>query len=100
MRSAPFASLATLARVFVKAIAVLMSLNFVLLAAGIDPTVSITTLNTWGLAGQQGMPRLLFPDRFIRGQVPVEGMLAAHEIAYKPKASDEFRVIILGDSAQ
>jgi hypothetical protein len=100
MRTAPFTSLAVLGRVFAKAIALLTGLNLVLLAIGIDPTVSLTTLNTWGLAGRQGAPRLLRPGQYVSGQLPLEGLLAAHEIAYRPKAADEFRVIVLGDSAQ
>ncbi len=100
MRSAPFPALTVVIRVFVKAAALFVILNAALLFTGIDPTVAVMRFNTWGVSGQPGTPRLSVPNVYLRGQMPLEALLAAHQIAYTPKASDEFRVIVLGDSAQ
>jgi hypothetical protein len=97
MRSAPFPSLRVMARVFAKAVALLLVANFLCVAAGIDPLASLITLNTWGLVGH-GRPRLYYASDSQNGQLPVEALLAAHAIAYTPKAADEFRVVVLGDS--
>src|SRR5262245_29789100 len=97
MRSSPFPSPVVVVRIFVKAVALLMIGNFAFLALGIDPLARLMTLNTWGLFGH-GRARLFYPSDSQNGQLPVEALLAAHQIAYAPKADDEFRVIILGDS--
>src|SRR5262245_62371706 len=97
MRSAPVPSPVVVGRIFVKAVELLMIGNFACLALGIDPLARLMTLNTWGLVGH-GRARLFYPSDSQNGQLPVEALLAAHQIAYAPKADDEFRVIILGDS--
>ncbi len=100
MRSAPFVSLRVLLRVFAKAAALLLILNVLCLAAGIDPVIAVSKINTWPLFGLAGADRMLFPNPYVRGQLPLEALLAQHELSYKPKAADEFRVIVLGDSGQ
>ncbi len=97
-RTAPFPSLRAMARVFVKAVALLLVANFIFVAIGVDPLARLITINTWGLVGH-GRPRLYYPSDEQNGQLPVEALLAAHALAYTPKAPDEFRVIVLGDSA-
>ncbi len=97
MRSSPFSSPAVIARIFAKAAALLLIGNVAFLALRIDPLARLMTLNTWGLVGR-GRARLFYPSDSQNGQLPVEALLAAHQIAYAPKAADEFRVIILGDS--
>jgi hypothetical protein len=98
MRTAPFPSLRVMARIFIKAVALLLIANFTFVAIGVDPLVRLITVNTWGLVGH-GRPRLYYPSDERNGQLPVEALLAAHTLAYTPKAPDEFRVIVLGDSA-
>ncbi len=100
MRSSPFTSLQATIRIAAKAVVLLLIVNGLLLATGVDPSVQITRLNTWWLAGIPGDWRLIAPNAYVHGQMPLEGQLAAHEISYKPKAPDEFRVVVLGDSAQ
>jgi hypothetical protein len=97
MRSAPFPSLRVLIRVLTKAVLLLVITNVVFLAAGIDPVSRLLTFNTWWLVGH-GRARLVYPSDFANGQLPVEALLAAHEIAYTPKARDEYRVVTLGSS--
>lgn len=100
MRGSPFTSLRVTIRVFAKAVTLALLCNFVLLATGIDPVVALAKINTWALFGQPGADRMTFPNAYVRGQLPLEALLAQHEISYKPKAPNEFRVIVLGDSGQ
>ena len=97
MRTAPFPSLRAMARVFIKAGALLLVANFIFVAIGVDPFARLITVNTWGLVGH-GRPRLYYASDSQNGQLPVEALLAAHAIAYTPKTADELRVIVLGDS--
>ncbi len=98
MRAMPFSSLHVLLRVFAKSVALLLIANVVCLASGLDPLARLYTFNLWGLVGH-GRPRLY--DLHDNGvdPLPVEAMLASHAIAYTPKAPDEYRVVVLGDSA-
>lgn len=100
MRISPFPTARAMLRVFAKALILLIALDLVLLVTGVDPSLAITRVNLWSIAGKAGIPRLIAPSVYVRGQLPLDGQLAAHTIAYMPKAADEFRVIILGDSAQ
>ncbi len=97
MRSTPFPSLGVMARIFIKAIAILLISNLIFLAIRIDPLGELMMLNTWGLVGH-GRARLFYPSDSRNGQLPTEALLAAHDIAHRPKNADEFRVVILGDS--
>ncbi len=100
MRSSPFGTGTATLRVFIKALFIFIVGNGLLLVVQFDPVAAITQINTWGLSGHTGTKRLMVPDAYLHGQLPLEGLIAAHEIAYKPKVADEFRVIVLGDSAQ
>ncbi len=84
-------------RVLAKALIILLIANVVCLAANLNPVRAVTLFNTWWLVGH-GRARLAYPSDFQNGQLPVESLLAAHAIAYTPKAADEFRVIVLGES--
>jgi hypothetical protein len=84
-------------RIFAKAIAIIVILNFAFILTGIDPVAAITRFNTWWLVGH-GRLRLAYPSDFENGQIPIESLLAAHALAYTPKAADEYRVIVLGSS--
>jgi len=98
MQTAPFPTLRVMARVFVKAVVLLFIANFVCVALGVDPLAQLITVNTWGLFGH-GRPRLYYVTDDLNGVLPVEARLAVHTLAYTPKAPDEYRVIVLGDSA-
>jgi hypothetical protein len=97
MRSSPFPSLSITLRVLAKAVILLLILNFVCLAVRFNPVATLTRFNTWWLVGH-GRARLVYPSDFQNGQLPVEDILGAHEIAYTPKTDDEYRVILLGES--
>ena len=97
MRFPPFPSLSVTARVVFKALIVVVAINFICLAAVFNPVAAITRFNLWGLVGH-GRARLMYMTDVQNGQLPVEAMLATHELAYTPKAADEFRVVILGNS--
>ena len=98
MRSAPFSGLGMMARVFAKAVGLLLIVDLVLVATDVDPLTSLTTWNTWGLVGH-GSTRLYTTSGDLPGQLPAEALLAAHALAYAPKTSGEYRIIVLGDSA-
>jgi hypothetical protein len=89
-------------RVFIKAIVLSLVINFIALASGIDISTALMTFNTWGLVGH-GRARLIYRSDFSSdlssGQLPVEALLAAHQLSHATKAVDEFRVIFLGDSS-
>src|SRR5262249_42940809 len=39
-----------------------------------------------------------YPSDFQNGQLPVESLIGAHTLAYTPKAPNEYRVVVLGES--
>jgi lysophospholipase L1-like esterase len=84
-------------RIFAKAVVLLLIANFACIWGNFDPVGRLTQINTWGLVGH-GRARLAYPSDFQNGQLPIKSLLAAHEIAYKPKAADEYRVVVLGES--
>jgi lysophospholipase L1-like esterase len=84
-------------RIFAKAVVLLLIANFACIVGDFDPVAMLTQINTWGLVGH-GRARLAYPSDFQNGQLPIESLLAAHEIAYRPKAADEYRVVVLGES--
>lgn len=97
LKESPFPRLAVFARVLLKALAILLVLNVALLAAGVRPARSLVTLNTWDLLGR-GRARLAYPSDFQNGQLPLEALLAAHEISQGPKPPGEYRVVLIGES--
>src|SRR5450432_370265 len=97
MRGSPLPSLKVTLRVLSKALALLLILNVVCLATGFYPIAALIRVNTWALVGH-GRARLVYPSDFQNGQLPVESLVAAHSLAYTPKAADEFRVLVLGES--
>ncbi len=97
MRSSPFPSLTVMVRVFVKAIVLLLILNFVCLALNFSPVDALIRFNSWWLVGH-GRARLVYPSDFQNGQLPVDALVGAHALAYTPKSADEFRVVVLGES--
>ncbi len=90
-RQSPLGSPVATLRVFMKALLLALLLNSSFVIVGVDPLASLMRLNTWSLRG--GSTRLM------RRAMPIEALIAAHEVS-RPKAPDEYRVIILGDSEQ
>jgi hypothetical protein len=97
MKESPFTSLPVFLRVTAKALILVVVFNFALLATGWNPIRSLTTVNTWGLTGE-GRARLVYPSDFQNGQLPLESLLAAHQLAYTEKTDGEYRVLLLGES--
>src|SRR5690554_4192884 len=97
LKESPFPGLAVFARVLLKALAILLVLNAALLATGVRPIRALVTLNTWDLLGR-GRARLAYPSDFQNGQLPLEALLAAHEISRGPKPPDEYHVMLIGES--
>src|SRR5260370_1261610 len=97
LRRSPLPSLWALLRVFAKAILLVAVINWLCLAANFDPIASLTRFNTWWITGH-GRARLVYPSDFQQGQLPVDALIRAHALAYTPKAINEFRVLILGES--
>lgn len=96
MKQSPFPDLATFLRVLVKALILVVLVNALLLQLQINPVRTLILLNTWDLLGR-GRARLTYPSDFQNGQLPLEALLAAHEISV-PKLPDEYRVVLLGES--
>lgn len=90
-------SLLITARIFTKAFIVVIILNFICLVAKFNPVDSITQLNLWGVVGN-GRARLVYMSDFNNGLLPLNSLLATHIIAHTPKKSNEYRVIIIGNS--
>ena len=90
-------SSASTARIFIKAIILLFILNLVCLGLNFKPIAALTQFNTWWLVGH-GRSRLVSKSDFQNGQLPIDSLLATHEIAYNQKKPEEYRVVVLGDS--
>lgn len=97
MRSSPLPSLSLTTRIFIKALIVVALANVVALAVNFNPIAALTRFNLWWLTGH-GRNRLAYPSDFQNGQLPVETLLSSHAIAYTPKAENEYRVAVLGES--
>src|SRR5215471_20453916 len=97
MRSSPFPSLPVTLRIFAKAVILAIVFNVVCVAVQVNVIGAVTRFNTWWLVGH-GRARLAYPSDFQDGQLPVEALIGAHSLAYAPKAADEYRVLVLGES--
>ncbi len=95
-KQSPFASLGQFIRVMAKALVIVAALNAVLLALDVNPVRGLVRLNTYDLLGR-GRPRLAYPSDFQNGQLPLDALLAMHELS-QPKEPGEYRVVLLGES--
>ena len=93
----PFPSFSITLRVLLKAIIILVVVNLICAATNFNPVRYLTRINSWGLVGH-GRERLIYQNDLKNGILPIDSLMAAHAIAYTPKANDEFRVLILGNS--
>ena len=90
----PLSSLSTTLRVMLKAVTLVITINFICLATHFNPVAALTRVNLWGLVRHD---RAYLVD-VQNGLLPIDSLLAAHMVAYSPKSNDEFRVLILGNS--
>jgi hypothetical protein len=97
MKQSPFSTFPVFLRVLAKAVIIVIVINASLLAFHMNPVRALVTLNTWDLIGR-GRARLAYPGDFQNGQLPLEALLATHQISAGPKPADEYRVVLLGES--
>ena len=96
----PPASLRFAANVLWKALALLLVFN--LLFAWLYPLETLGRLSAYNrlFPGRQRLPYGDQPDKAYNLTLDnLEAMLAAHELAGRPPAADEYRVILIGDSS-
>ena len=93
----PFESPIIFARVLLKAIVLLLTVNFICVICNFDPLLALMKINIAGLIGH-GRARLVYPADTSNGQLPLESLFAAHTLAYSPKLPNEFRVLLIGAS--
>lgn len=97
MKFPPFPTLRATLRVMLKAIILAVVINVICLVTHFNPVATLTRLNLWGLVGN-GRARLIYQSDVRNGFLPIESLLATHVLAYTPKAPDEFRVFVFGNS--
>ncbi len=93
----PFPDAAALLRTLLKAFLIAGIINAALVFSRVNIVREIITLNTWDLL-DKGRSRLAYPSDFQNGQLPLEALLAAHEISIRANNPDEYRVVLLGES--
>jgi hypothetical protein len=93
-------SIVTVARVVLKAIALFLIINVIYIALNPLPALSQVSVHNTLAPGRQRVQSAGGSDLgYGRSTTNIDLMLAAHEISGAPKASDEFRVLIMGDSS-
>ncbi|MCB9437971.1 MAG: hypothetical protein H6673_13425 [Anaerolineales bacterium] len=86
-------------RVLMKTALLLIVVNILYLALNPLPYLSRLTLYNGLFTGRERLPfSELNPDEYSVPLHRLEGLLASHVISDTPKAPDEFRVVVLGDS--
>lgn len=88
-------------RVLVKALLLFLLCN--LAYAALDPLPWLSRVSVYNTALIPGRARLPYSENpsadYNVTLLQLEGMLATHELSAQPKAEDEYRVFLLGDSA-
>ncbi len=86
-------------RVVLKALGLLVALNLIFAVTNPLPTLGRITLYNWLVAGRERLPYGENPaESYNLSLNNLNAMFASHEIS-RDKAEDEFRVILVGDSA-
>ena len=88
------------ARLIVKAALLFTAVILLFGAANPMPAIGRMTLYNWLLPGRERLPYGDDPERsYNLNLYSLEAMFASHKLAGKPKAADEFRVFVIGDSS-
>lgn len=95
-KQSPFPDFPTFLRALIKALILMLITNAALIALRIDPISALVKVNTWDVTGRS-RARLAYPSDFANGQLPLDALLATHAVS-QPKAANEYRVILLGES--
>ncbi|MFM8320404.1 MAG: hypothetical protein ACKOC5_05760, partial [Chloroflexota bacterium] len=89
-----------LARMLLKALLLFVIANLLFAAAGPLPALGRLSLYNRAFPGRQRLPYGDVPARaYNLSLYNLEAMFASHELAGGPKPADEFRVLLVGDSA-
>lgn len=87
-------------RLLLKAALLFVALNLLLSAFNILPALGPLTLYNWSLPGRERLPYGDDPARsYNLNLFSLEAMFASHKLTSSPKAADEFRVLVIGDSS-
>lgn len=87
-------------RVSLKALLLFIAFNVVLLFVDPMPVVTRLSVYNWLVPGRERLPFAEHPDREFSVTVnDLDAMFASHQVHGQPKAVDEYRVFIFGDSA-
>lgn len=90
----------SLVRVLVKASLAFVMINIAFAVFNPMPFLGKLTLYNWLLPGRERLPYGDDPDRsYNLNLYNIEAMFASHKLAGAPKAADEFRVLVIGDSS-
>lgn len=95
-------TISTALRVFLKTSLLFVIANVIYAATNPLPALSQVTLHNWLIPGRtrlQAANAGVHDLGYGRATTNIDLMLATHEIAAAPKAVDEFRVLLLGDSS-
>ena len=87
-------------RVLLKAAILFVAINLLLSTFNFLPAYGRLTLYNWLLPGRQRLPYGDDPQRAYNFNLfSLEAMFASHQLAGVPKAADEYRVLVIGDSS-
>ncbi|MEX2161024.1 MAG: hypothetical protein WD751_03835 [Anaerolineales bacterium] len=87
-------------RLLVKAVVLFAALNLAFAALDLTPVIGRLTLYNWLLPGRDRLPYGDDPARsYNLNLYSLEAMFASHKLAGTPKAADEYRVLVIGDSS-
>ncbi|MEX1247830.1 MAG: hypothetical protein WEA61_05065 [Anaerolineales bacterium] len=90
----------SVSRLVIKALVLFVVLNLVFAALDLTPAIGRLTLYNWLLPGRERLPYGDDPmSAYNLNLYNLEAMFASHKVAGRPKAVDEFRVLVIGDSA-
>jgi hypothetical protein len=90
----------SLTRVLVKAALLFLVINVVFAVFNPMPAFGKLTLYNWLLPGRERLPYGDDPARsYNLNLYNLEAMFASHKLAGTPKAGDEFRILVIGDSS-
>jgi hypothetical protein len=90
----------SLPRMLLKSFALFVALNFIFALIKPMPAIGKLSLYNWLLPGRERLPYGDDPARsYNLNLYSLEAMFASHKLAGDPKAANEFRVFVIGDSS-
>ncbi|MEX2143213.1 MAG: hypothetical protein WD740_01350 [Anaerolineales bacterium] len=87
-------------RLLFKAAILFVAVNFLFSTVNLMPAIGQLTVYNWLLPGRLRLPYGDDPPRaYNLNTYSLEAMFASHTLAGRPKAADEYRVLLIGDSS-